>query len=213
MFSIEYLHDMTDTDTHKGRGFTLIELIMVISIIGMLSSIVLVSLKNAQIQAKNSVATQIAQKYGFAIEAFYAEHGYYPNNGNNGNMDGSVFNTYCLGRSRCDFGSRIITDNPKINAEISEYLANLSPIPVSRGVISSETLAGVDFLGPYYACSTGGGGVCDRYVLMWHLDGENFECNYGENTFWLSFRTPFPNSVLAMSAQVNFCVKYFEVNP
>lgn len=64
--------------TKLKTGFTLIELLVVVSIIGMLSSIVLVSLKNAR--DKGTVAAQIAtvRQVATALELYYDDFKEYP---------------------------------------------------------------------------------------------------------------------------------------
>ena len=47
----------------KNLGFTLIELLVVISIIGLLSTVILVSLKSAKDKANNSTINSIAMEY------------------------------------------------------------------------------------------------------------------------------------------------------
>lgn len=60
------------------KGFTLIELLVVIAIISVLSSVVLSSLSEARIKAKNSVRVQQLKQVQTALEIYYANHGSYP---------------------------------------------------------------------------------------------------------------------------------------
>jgi prepilin-type N-terminal cleavage/methylation domain-containing protein len=62
----------------QNKGFTLIELLVVISIIGLLSSVVLASLSQARIKARNSARMQQAHEIDLAIELYRSEHGYAP---------------------------------------------------------------------------------------------------------------------------------------
>jgi prepilin-type N-terminal cleavage/methylation domain-containing protein len=60
------------------KGFTLVELLVVISIISLLSSIVLSSLSTARLKARNSVKVQTREEVKKALALFYADKGYYP---------------------------------------------------------------------------------------------------------------------------------------
>ncbi|MBU1291944.1 type II secretion system GspH family protein [Patescibacteria group bacterium] len=65
----------------KSKGFTLIELLVVITIIGLLASIVLVSLNSARAKARD--ARRVADLYQIvlALELYYDTNGTYPNPG------------------------------------------------------------------------------------------------------------------------------------
>ncbi|MCX6730036.1 MAG: type II secretion system protein [Candidatus Portnoybacteria bacterium] len=60
------------------RGFTLIELLVVISIIGILATIVLVSLGSARIKARSARRITDLNQIRIALEMYYSENGLYP---------------------------------------------------------------------------------------------------------------------------------------
>ena len=62
----------------KKKGFTSIELLVVISIIGLLSSVVLASLNQARIKARDSQRKQDIIQVRNALELYYADHKSYP---------------------------------------------------------------------------------------------------------------------------------------
>lgn len=65
--------------THNLRkAFTLIELMVVISIIGTLASMVLVSLENAKNKAEDSVRIQTIKSFEHALELYFLDYGEYP---------------------------------------------------------------------------------------------------------------------------------------
>ena len=62
----------------RKRSFTLIELLVVIGIIGILSSIVLVSLNSAKARARDAKRKHDLVQFRSALEMYYIDHGSYP---------------------------------------------------------------------------------------------------------------------------------------
>jgi len=65
-------------NNRKKKGFTLIELLVVIAIIGLLASIVLVSLNNARGKARDSKRFSDLHQVTLALELFYDANTTYP---------------------------------------------------------------------------------------------------------------------------------------
>jgi len=63
---------------YKNKGFTLIELLVVIAIIGLLASIVLVSLNSARAKARDAKRKGDLKQIEIALEMYYDDHGTYP---------------------------------------------------------------------------------------------------------------------------------------
>ena len=61
----------------RKKGFTLIELLVVIAIIGILATIVLVSLNNARESARDTKRISDLRSSQLALELYYAEHATY----------------------------------------------------------------------------------------------------------------------------------------
>ncbi len=61
------------------KGFTLIELMVVISIIGVLSSVVLVAVNNVKNKARDSKRLSDVKSIQLALEMYYDKYGNYPN--------------------------------------------------------------------------------------------------------------------------------------
>jgi prepilin-type N-terminal cleavage/methylation domain-containing protein len=62
------------------KAFTLIELLVVIAIIGILASIVLVSLSGAESKGRDAKRISDIRTIQLALEEFYNDHNYYPDN-------------------------------------------------------------------------------------------------------------------------------------
>ena len=60
------------------KGFTLLELITVIAIIGLLATVILVSLSTVRVKSRDTSRLQIAKEIQKGIELYYSENGYYP---------------------------------------------------------------------------------------------------------------------------------------
>mgnify|MGYP001156839359 CR=1 FL=1 len=64
--------------TREEEGFTLVELIVVVVIIGILSSIAIPSFQNASTKAKQSEVAVLINSYMKAVQSYYMEFGSYP---------------------------------------------------------------------------------------------------------------------------------------
>jgi prepilin-type N-terminal cleavage/methylation domain-containing protein len=62
----------------KRKGFTLIELLVVIAIIGLLATIVMVSMGNARERGRVAGAGSTAKNLSLAVELYYNDMGFYP---------------------------------------------------------------------------------------------------------------------------------------
>jgi len=65
----------------RRRSFTLVELLVVISIIGMLAGLAVPAVGGALASARKAKATSMAQQIRVAITQFNTEYGYFPTNG------------------------------------------------------------------------------------------------------------------------------------
>lgn len=63
---------------NKQKGFSLIELLVVIGIIGMMASLILVGVSKARSQAKNARIAQDINRLNTAMELYYSKNGQYP---------------------------------------------------------------------------------------------------------------------------------------
>lgn len=65
---------------NRQQGFTIIELLIVIVVIGILAAIVITTYSGIQAKARNAVRQTDIQSIQTQLEAFYSQNGYYPSN-------------------------------------------------------------------------------------------------------------------------------------
>ncbi len=75
------------------RGFTLIELLVVIAILGILASVVLMSLSEARIKGRDAGRKSQVQEILKGLELYYTDGSSYPDDGDVDNTKGSTLTT------------------------------------------------------------------------------------------------------------------------
>jgi len=69
---------MPQSTIHKNKGFTLIEMLIVISIIALLASMILVGMGGARAKARDSRRIADIKNVQNALELYYSKYGFYP---------------------------------------------------------------------------------------------------------------------------------------
>lgn len=145
----------------SAAGFTLIELLMVISIIGLLSAVVLTSLRTARLRAEDASVQSERHQVQVAFETYLADNGGYPN------PDGTT-NPYCIGRSDCLLAGVPVGNDGRVLAlagfdgtddaqSYANYLAAVFTFPaVTTPTVTINGLQNRGFI--YIPC--GGSGLC-----------------------------------------------------
>ncbi len=112
------------------RGFTLIELLVVIAIIGILASIVLVSLGQARAKARDSIRVQNLKQVALALEMYALENGgKYPDDPNLGYITSGlcsssvdVAETSCWQCNRTNNATKCRYDSVALEDSVGLYL-------------------------------------------------------------------------------------------
>lgn len=157
---------------NKKGGFTLIELMVVISIIAFLSLIVLASLTATKANARNAKRLQLVKQYANALELYRIDNNKYPD----------AATQYCLG----EVGSNVCiggaySGNSTLNSSLDKYIRGTPTItdPILVG--------GSDFHGlTYLNCAQGsclGGSLNSTYQLYWLMEGAS---TCGNGLIWSS---------------------------
>lgn len=111
------------------QGFTLIELLVVISIIGLLASVILVSLSEARVKARDlRRRTDIAQLQK-AIEMYYQDNGVYPTT--------SIF-------PAATYAAYLPVWNNELGGKLQPYLAKMPSPPLVKQTIQNYFYYGFD---------------------------------------------------------------------
>lgn len=163
------------------KGFTLIELMVVIAIIGLLSTIILASLSNTRAKAKNvAIKGEVVQILN-ALQLYRADvgKGFYPSNsGNCFSTAGAVAvsPTCCLGG-----GGPAYTSCTYADGNISPDFYSLSPyLKTPRAAVDTFVIAGNNYRGYFYVCDVreaGGPQRClDGYIIYPQKNISTNEC-------------------------------------
>lgn len=146
------------------KGFTLIELLVVISIIGVLSSVVMVSLNSAKGRARDAVRLSDINQIQKALDVYYDEHGAYPISGNCGS---SIPNGGWCNSVQGLSGGHWVRNGSSSN--LSDFF-NKDPIdPKDSGTASWTPYNG----GTYFYFASGYGGSGQWYMIIFGLEDHN----------------------------------------
>jgi prepilin-type N-terminal cleavage/methylation domain-containing protein len=136
--------------TRKQQGFTIVELLIVIVVIGILAAIVITTFNGVQQTARNTEReTDIKALHG-QLEAYFAQNGRYPTLGNMNDATWRSDNLRGLDPEALS-DPRDSTDPPQLVAAAATDRYAYAPAPTG--------------------CDNGGGGDCTEYVLTASLEG------------------------------------------
>jgi general secretion pathway protein G len=151
--------------SHPDRGFTLIEILVVISIIGLLSAVVLASLSSARQRARDAQRISAIRQMQTALDLYYADNGQYPDGDGagtggwdtpgNGSFITALVPNYLPVNLRDP-----VTNDAAGNLRYARFASGTSGCSTSRGafyvlgVADMETSAGAHPLSSGWSCPT-----------------------------------------------------------
>ena len=126
------------------QGFTLIELMIVVAIIGILAAIAIPAYQNYTIRAQVSEGLSLADGAKTAISEFYNNRGAFPTNNTSAGLatDTSISGNYVSAVTVSGGVITITYSGPKVNTKISGDTLELSAITSNAGSIGWTCKAG-----------------------------------------------------------------------
>jgi prepilin-type N-terminal cleavage/methylation domain-containing protein len=171
----------------KQPGFTLIEILVVVSIIALLASIVLTSLEQARVKARNAVTTAQINQYRNAFALYFSDHDSYPwtvdvangvclgtgYSGGCGWLEGGGFPPgYCdpiPPPSGCSGGGWPKSEDSALSLLLKPYI---SSVPVSaKPIVFQYAGPAFPWVGALYSCSSSF--PCQTPAIWWPLEKTN----------------------------------------
>ena len=111
-------------------GFTLIELLVVISIIGLLASVILVSLNGARVKGRDVKRLSDLKQIQTALELYYSDNNHYPITSCSGNPQSPAWNGFDSVNAWAGYGDCATVGgpvtSPNITASLSPYIKGAS---------------------------------------------------------------------------------------
>lgn len=164
----------------KQKGFTIVELLIVIVVIGILAAITIVAFNGVQQRANNTKMAGMVGQYVKALSIYAAEKSIYP-----AVTAASVANNLaCLdGTSTCWSGADV-TKSADLKTELSQYISTF-PSSFNSGLTYATLTpeAGGSFTGYYIIFIIQGTGTCPSVSGLTYINsnaiGSNKNCRMG----------------------------------
>jgi len=151
----------------KNKGFTLIELMVVIAIIGLLSSVILAALNTTRSKGRDAKRVASVKQIQIALELYYDKNGVYPTSGSCGAT--SPNSSWC-NSSESVSGGYWIRNGGSDN--LSEYLS-VDPLDPSQVASPNWTPLNGGTIFYYASGYTGGGPSGQWYMIVFGLENPN----------------------------------------
>ena len=121
------------------RSFTLVEILVVVSIIGLLAGLSIPAVGGALSSAKRAKVSSMANQIRIAVTQFYTEYGFYPTNRD--------FDQQGIGRTTAEF-AQILTGDSNNSAALTMNPRRLAFLEVPNDFTSNNSVATRGILTP-----------------------------------------------------------------
>lgn len=160
----------------KIKGFTLVELLVVMAILGILVALVAGNFRTAQIRGRDAKRKSDLKQLSHSLDLFYGDYGRYPDEFS-GMISACPFNPILSTGTTCSWGTSTMTDGktvyfktmPEDPSSTGSYKYRIVPSSSNRKFQlftrlenEQDSAIDVDVVGLGYTC--GSGGICNMAI-------------------------------------------------
>jgi prepilin-type N-terminal cleavage/methylation domain-containing protein len=149
---------MSQPKLSRQKGFTIIELLIVIVVIGILAALVLTSFAGVQARARDTERQTDVNSIAAQLEAYYANTGNYPTFAQMDDDPTATSGSFYVDNLKGLDDNALKAPN---GTGVNNLTATTTPTLVQYGYVPAPT-----------GCDNGAGGTCSTFTLYWRAEAE-----------------------------------------